>query len=89
MFCLRNKKIVNIILPISVCICFGCSKKRVIEKILFSTLNICFGIFCYALLTKGLIGSEKNQNMLCIMNLHCLHTQSMDISEGFNQTLDL
>ena len=57
-------KIVNIFLPISFNICFGCSKGRLTETVLLSTHNICFGleirklIFWYALLTKRL-GPDK------------------------------
>ena len=36
-------KIVNIFLPINLNICFGCSKKRLIEMVLLNTHNICFG----------------------------------------------
>ena len=36
-------KIVNIFLPISFNICFGCSKERLIEMVPLSTQNICFG----------------------------------------------
>ena len=54
-------KIVNIFLPINFNICFGCSKNRLIETVLLSTHNICFGLeirklnFRYALLTKVLV----------------------------------
>ena len=34
---------VNIFLSISFHICFGCSKERIIEMVLLSTHNICFG----------------------------------------------
>ena len=39
----NEHKIVNIFLPISFNICFGCSKKRLIGTVLLSTHNICFG----------------------------------------------
>ena len=35
--------IVNNFLSINFRICFGCSKKRLIETVLLSTHNICFG----------------------------------------------
>ena len=38
-----QRKIVNIFIPISYKICFGCLKKRLIETVLLSTQNICFG----------------------------------------------
>ena len=43
-----ERKIANIFLPISFNICFGCSKEpshwnRLIETVLLSTHNICFG----------------------------------------------
>ena len=56
-----RRKILTIFLPIIFSICFGCSKDRLIERVLLSTHNICFGceirklFFCYALITKGLI----------------------------------
>ena len=55
-----QRKIVNIFLPINFNICFGAQKNRLIETVLLSTNNICFGReirkinFCYALLTKFL-----------------------------------
>ena len=55
-----ERKIVNISLPISFNICFGCPKKRLIVTLLLSTHNICFGLeirklnLWYTLLTKGL-----------------------------------
>ena len=54
-------KNVNIFLPISFNICFECSKEPLIETVLLSTHNICFGWeirklnFLYALLTKVLV----------------------------------
>ena len=38
-----ERKIVNIFLPISFNICFGAQKNRLIETVLLSTYNICFG----------------------------------------------
>ena len=38
-----KRKIVIIFLPISLNICFGCSKNRLIETVLLSTHSICFG----------------------------------------------
>ena len=57
-----QRKIVNIFLPISFNICFGCGaqKNRLIEMVLLSTHNICFGWeirklnFHYTRLTKVL-----------------------------------
>ena len=44
---LENKnfelKTLNIFLPISFYICFGAQKNRLIETVLLSTHNICFG----------------------------------------------
>ena len=56
-------KIVTFFLPISFSICLGAQKKRLIETVLLSTHNICFGLeirklfLCDALLTnyKGLL----------------------------------
>ena len=52
-------KIVNIFLPISLNKCLGAQKKSLIETVLLSTHNICFGwelriLFGYPLLTKVL-----------------------------------
>ena len=55
-----RRKIVSIFLPISFNICFGCSKNHLIEMVLLSTHNICFGWeirklnFRYTLITKVL-----------------------------------
>ena len=38
-----QRKIVSIFLPISLNMCFGCSKDRFIETVILSTHNICFG----------------------------------------------
>ena len=38
-----QRKIVNIFLPIKFNICFGGQKNRLIETVLLSTHNICFG----------------------------------------------
>ena len=49
-------------LPIILTFVLGAQKKRLIEMVLLSTHYACFGweirklIFCYTLLTKGLIG---------------------------------
>ena len=45
--------IVNIFLPISLSIRFGCSKNHLIETVL-STHNICFGLEIRKLLSRGL-----------------------------------
>ena len=37
-------KIVNIFLPFTFYVCFGCSKAILIETVLLSTHNICFGL---------------------------------------------
>ena len=53
-----QRKIVNILLPIILAYVLGAQKNRLIETVLLSTLNICFGLkirklfFYYALLTK-------------------------------------
>ena len=39
----NQRKIVNIFLPINFNICFGAEKNRLIERVLLSTHNICFG----------------------------------------------
>ena len=38
-----QRKIVNIFLPINFNICLGAQKNRLIETVLLSTHNICFG----------------------------------------------
>ena len=38
-----EQKIVIIFLPISLNMCFGAQKNRLIEMVLLSTYNICFG----------------------------------------------
>ena len=55
-----QRKIVYIFLPIKLNMCYGAKTNRLIETVLLSTHNICFGcvlrkiIFCYALLSGGL-----------------------------------
>ena len=56
-----ERKIVNIFLPLSFNIFLGAQKNRLIETVLLSTHNICFGweirkLYCWhALLTKVLM----------------------------------
>ena len=55
------RKIVIIFLPINLNMCLGAQKNHLIESVLLSTHNICFGldikkiVFQYTLLSEGLI----------------------------------
>ena len=69
-------KIVNMFLPIIFSICFGAQKNRLMEMVLLSTHNICFGLgnknfffCCFALLTKGLVHMDTNIYMYSVVSL--------------------
>ena len=86
-----QRKIVNIFLPIIFSIFFGCikepshwdgSKNRLIETVLLSTHNICFGwkirklFFCYALSTK-VQGPELQCLLKAISHTHRNRTEKI------------
>ena len=70
--------LLNFSYPLVLSYIFGAQKNRLIETVLLSTHNICFGweirklIFCYTLLTKGLVLRDEYiliQILLCMKRL--------------------
>ena len=90
-----QRKIVNIFLPIILAYVLGAQKNRLIETVLLSTHNICFGweiklVFRYALLTKvlqtqktfvltRLSSNERKAKSLPVLSLFCKETIALEI----------